>query len=207
MKLHYSPLSPYARKARIIARIHALDITEVVAKSDLVKGYAAQVNPLGKVPALELEDGTTLFDSPVICEYLDALARGGLARRGRGALLPADGEARWEQLRLHAVGDGLSDAVYNYRQETVREKPLHWQGMIARHNHAMHAAIAYLEAQADALSPRWSFGNIAIICALDYMDFRASHIDWREAAPKLALWHKAISKDAAYRATDAYPRD
>ncbi len=204
MKLHYSPLSPYARKARIIARIHALDITEIVAKSDLIKGYAAQVNPLGKVPALELDDGTTLFDSPVICEYLDTLAR---TSSGRGALLTAEGEARWEQLRLHAVGDGLSDAVYNYRQETVREKSLHWQGMIARHNQAMQATIAYLEAQADGLSPRWSFGNIAVICALDYMDFRAGHIDWRALAPKLALWHKGFAKDAAYRATDAYPRD
>ena len=100
MRLHHSPLSPFARKCRIIIRAKGLDVEEVKAGPDGAHGYAANVNPLGKIPCLERgECEIPLFDSPLICEYLDSL---------KDPWLPKDGEGRWKAYRLHRIGDGLS---------------------------------------------------------------------------------------------------
>lgn len=196
MKLYHSPLSPYARKCRILARLHALNLEEVQSSGDGAKGYTGGVNPLGKVPALETPKGL-LVDSPVICEYLDSLAA--------KPLLPPVGQERFEQLNLHAIGDGLSDAVYNYRYETVREDSLHWEQMIARHDYAIRYTITHIAGRVDELGRGWQFGNLSIICALDYADFRAGHYDWRAEHADLARWHKDFTKDKAWRETYAYP--
>ena len=196
MRLHHSPLSPFARKCRIIIRAKGLDVEEVVAGPDGANGYATGVNPLGKIPALERgECDVALFDSPVICEYLDSLS---------DPWLPAHGEARWKALRLHRIGDGLSEAVYNYRYETVRDNSLHWYQMIERHETAIRNVVAYLETIADFLPKVWSFGTVSVICALDYADFRAGHIDWRALAPKLAAWHEGFKALPEWAETYAY---
>ena len=102
----------------ILARISGIKLEEIQPEKDGVNGYRAGDNPLGKIPALEWQPGQFLFDSPVICEYLDTLRE--------TPLLPSEGHVRFIQLWQHALGDGLSDAVYNYRYETVRPKALHW---------------------------------------------------------------------------------
>lgn len=194
MKLICSPISPYARKAMILARLSGISLEEVAPEKDGSNGYRAGDNPLGKIPALEWQPGQYLFDSPVICEYLDSL-------RDR-PLLPVDGHARFIQLWQHALGDGLSDAVYNYRYETVRPPELHWDEMITRHDQTIRNAVATLEKIGPWLGETWTYGNISIICGLDYANFRAPHFDWKTAAPNLSKWHRKLAETSVW--TDTY---
>ena len=196
MKLICHPLSPFARKAMILARISGIKLEEIQPEKDGVNGYRAGDNPLGKIPALEWQPDQFLFDSPVICEYLDTLRE--------TPLLPSEGHLRFIQLWQHALGDGLSDAVYNYRYETVRPKALHWDEMIARHEASIRNSTNTLERICDWLGEPWSYGNLSIICALGYTDFRAGHINWRENCPKLASWYSKFQTDEAYKATYVY---
>ena len=197
MKILTSALSPFARKASILIRKKGLidRVQEVAAVLDGANGYTDGANPLGKIPALIRDGQETLFDSSVICEYLDSLS---------DPWLPASGEERFKQLRLHALGDGMSEAVYNYRYETVRPDELHWPQIIERHETAMRNALNALEADIDALGGPWSFGNVSVVCALAYMDYRAPKIKWRTHAPKLAEWIKPFESDPAFQDTNAY---
>lgn len=172
-----------------MAMVKNVAVEEIHPIKDGAKGYANSANPLGKIPALELEGGELLYDSGVICQYLDSL---------NSPLLPKTGMARWQALRLHALGDGLSDAVYNYRYETVRSEDLHWPEIIDRHNTAILSVLDELDKQVDQLGAPWTFGNISIICALGYTGFRAGHLEWKRRAPQLAQWHKQFEGDPAY---------
>jgi len=196
MKLICSPISPYARKVMILARLSDIELEEVEPEKHGAHGYKAGDNPLGKIPALEWQPGQYLFDSPVICEYLDSLRE--------APLLPGDGHMRFIQLWQHALGDGLSDAVYNYRYETVRPAELLWDEMIARHDQAIRNSIATLDKIAPWLGDDWTYGNLAIVCGLDYASYRAGHIEWRAVAPNLAAWHDKISQHPVWRETYAY---
>jgi len=196
MKLHCSPISPYARKVMILARLHGIPLEEIPATPDPVKGYTGGDNPLGKIPALEWQPGQWLFDSPVICEYLDTL--------GKSPVLPADAHMHFIQKWQHALGDGISDATYNLRYEMVRPEELHWPQMIARHEAALNAAVDTLETISAWLGEDWTYGNLAIVCGLDYMNFRAGHLNWKTRAPKLAAWHKDFESAPFYVETYAY---
>ena len=198
MKLICHPISPYARKTMILAHLHGIKVEMILPEKNGSHGYKAGDNPLGKIPALEWKPGQYLFDSPVICEYLDSLSD--------TPILPTDPHQHMISKCHHALGDGLADAVYNYRYETVRPKELHWEGMILRHESAVKDVIMRLDTMCDELGGPWSYGNLAIITALDYASFRAGHIDWREISSKLAAWHAGFVGDAAYQATYDYPR-
>lgn len=199
MKLICHPISPYARKAMILARIHGIEVEEIQPEKDGENGYVAGDNPLGKIPALEWQPQQFLFDSPVICEYLDSL--------GKAPILPAEGHTRFLNLWQHALGDGLSDAVYNCRYETVRPKKLHWDEIIKRHETAIIRSIQTLEKICDWLGETWTYGNLAIITALDYATYRSGHLNWQDRAPKLTAWHAKFQSDPYYKATYAYPDD
>jgi len=196
MKLICSPISPYARKVMILARLSGIALDECLPETGGANGYIAGDNPLGKIPALEWQPGQFLFDSPVICEYLDSLRE--------TSLLPADGHLRYIQLWQHALGDGLSDAVYNYRQEIRRPKELHWDEMIERHDAAIRNSIETLDKISPWLGESWTYGNIAIICALDYASYRAGHFDWKLAAPKLADWYSVLAETTVWAETNEY---
>ena len=199
MKLHCHPISPYARKAMILARLHGIEVEEIIAVADGANGYTKGDNPLGKIPALEWQPQQFLFDSPVVCEYLDTL--------GKTSILPSDGHMRFLNLWQHALGDGVSDAVYNYRYETVRPKELHWPQMIERHETALIKSFETLEQICQWLGGPWTFGNLAIVTALDYASYRAGHLDWQSRAPKLAEWHAQFTSDPHYTDTYAYNAD
>lgn len=196
MKLHCHPISPYARKAMILARLHGIEVEEIKAVKDGTNGYTNGDNPLGKIPALEWQPQQFLFDSPVVCEYLDTL--------GDTPILPSDTHMRFLNLWQHALGDGLADAVYNYRYETVRPKELHWPEMIERHETAIRNAVDTLEQISEWIGAPWTFGNLAIVCALDYASYRAGHMDWQARAPKLATWHSQFQSDPHYISTFEY---
>ncbi|WP_418152998.1 glutathione S-transferase family protein [Litorimonas sp. RW-G-Af-16] len=193
MKLYCHPISPYARKAMILARLKNIEVEELLPEKDGANGYKAGDNPLGKIPALEWQPQQFLFDSPVICQYLDQMQE--------PPILPTDTHMRFLNMWQHALGDGLSDAVYNYRQEIVRPQALHWDEMIMRHETAILKSVATLDHICDWLGGPWTYGNLAIICGLDYASYRAEHLKWQERAPKLAAWHSTFMDDPHYKDT------
>ncbi|WP_343737012.1 glutathione S-transferase N-terminal domain-containing protein [Achromobacter sp.] len=186
MKLHWSPRSPFVRKVMIV-----LDEAGIADRVTLVRTPVAMDkpnldlvpdNPLIKLPTLVLEDGTALYDSRVICAYLDTLTGAGL--------LPADLRARLLAERRQALGDGFLDALLLFRQErnkpAARQTPA-WLDAFALKTRAVLAA---LEAEAPALQASgFDLGLIAIGCALSYMDYRFPDIAWRDGHPALAAWH------------------
>ena len=197
MKLHYSPTSPYTRKVTVSAhelglhdRIERL-ATTAAGPNDSLHG----VNPLGKVPALITEDGEVLFDSPVICEYLDALA-------GGGKLFPSAGKARWRALTFQALGDGIMDAVVlrmlermsRGEGERVERFDDFQLGKIKR-------SLAHLEAKADELEGPVTIGTITVACMLGYLDFRLSEYAWRDEHSKLATWFEKMAARPSIRQT------
>jgi len=182
MKLHYSATSPYVRKAYATALEAGLEGVVELAPTDAWASDPAFLgrNPLSKVPALSLEDGTTLFDSPVICEFLDA--------QGGAGLFPPAGPARWMVLRLQALGDGIMDAtvarLLDSRRDPTQQSAV-WQD---RQKAAIARACDTLEAEVGDLEGPPTIGAIAVGCALGYLDLRFSGDAWRDGRPKLAAW-------------------
>lgn len=197
MKLFYNPASPFVRKVLIVAsecgladqiEKYVLGLTPVNSNDDL-----NTQNPLGKIPALVLEDGTTLCDSRVICEYLSS--------QGNGHLYPAD-ENRWQAQRLQAIGDGMCDAAVAVRYETfVRPAQHQWEDWVEGQKGKFRRALATLEIELPQFSDRFDIGTIAVAIALDYLDFRYSDEGWRDDYPNLAQWHQAFVKRPSFEQT------
>jgi len=199
MKLYSSTTSPYVRKVRVLARETGLAarIEEIpTAVSPIARdAQVAGANPLGKLPALVLDDGTALYDSPVICEYLDGLHAG---RR----LFPPTGPARWTALKLQAEGDGLLDAAVLTRYEmALRPEPLRWPEWIAGQKAKITGVLDVLERDAGSLAGDLTIGGITIACALGYLDFRFADDAWRTGRPRLAAWFAEVSTRESLRAT------
>ena len=192
MKLHYNVASPYARKVMAVAietgqddRIKPVTrmMTPVNPDADL-----ANDNPLGKVPCLVTEDGAALYDSPVICEYLDSLHDG-------PKMLPPAGPARWRALRRQAEGDGIMDAAVLTRYETfMRPEELRWPEWIEGQKLKFRRALDSLEDEAEEFGDTVDIGTITIGCALGYLDFRYGDEGWRATRPMLAAWSARFSK-------------
>ena len=207
MKLRYSPTSPYARKLLVCALERGLDERIERVPTDIGdpnSGLAAQ-NPLGKVPALVLDDGTVLYDSPVICEYLDSL-------HGGEPLIPPSGAARWTAKRREALADGILDAAVLRMIETRRRpEELRWPAWDELQGAKMRRGLDALEAEAAAggleggleggLDGGLDLGTIAIGCMLGYLDLRFAAEDWRPGHPALAAWYEAFTERPSMQAT------
>jgi glutathione S-transferase len=198
--LRNAPASPFGRKVRIAAAICGLDgrIEIAVADTNDPKDLLRQQNPLGKIPALILEDGTVLFDSRVIVEFLDAEAGGGI-------VIPA-GVARFPVLTMQALADGVMDAsllqVYEGRFRTPETHNERWldsqRGKVER-------GLAIFEANPPALAGRPHIGQIALACALGYLDLRFEGT-WRSTHPRLVAWLDDFSaKVPSFEATRPTP--
>lgn len=197
MKLHWSPKSPYVRKVMVCA--HELG---VVDRIELVRSVAAMLkpnprlmedNPLSKIPTLVLPDGFALFDSGVICEYLNDLATGPLFPHR-----PAD---KWQALRWHAFGDGLLDAAILWRNERERQQPL--PALIDAFEQKTRASLRQLDDEAQALAETpFSIGHIALGCALGYLDYRFDSVGWRGLAPRLAEWEAELRQRPSFQQTE-----
>ena len=197
MQLYFTPNSPYARKARII--IHELDLKQRV--QDVIISLPAddafrRFNPLGKIPALLLDGGSAIYDSPVICEFLDEL--------GGGGFFPRSGPPRWRALTLQALGDGLADAVVRRNQERRLLEGRRSVEVLERQTKAIEAAFAALERDVMAF-PAPTIGELAVVSAIGYLDLRVPEDGWRDRYPRLANWHEEFSQRPSVQATRPPP--
>jgi glutathione S-transferase len=189
MKLYYSATSPFVRKCLVSA--HELGLRERIellpaAPHPINRDRALIVcNPLGKVPTLVTDDGTVLYDSRVICEYLNAL--------GDGHLLPEQAE-RWRVSRDAALADGVMEAAVLVRYETfARPEHLRWKDWVDGQMDKVACSLAEIEARAGSLDQRIDLGTIAIGCALGYLDFRFAALGWKNTHPKIAAWFERFA--------------
>ncbi len=153
-----------------------------------------RINPLGKIPTLELEDGTVIYDSPVIIEYLDTLHTG-------PKLVPAAWPERLTALRRHALGQGMLDNALPLLGEGFRPAERQSEPHKELWRAKLRACVDALEHEADALDAGgFTVGHLAIGVALDYLDFRFADLAWREGHPKLAAWHTTFNARPAVQA-------
>ena len=195
MKLYSHPVSPFARKARIIAHELGLklEVIDVQARND---ESLRRLNPLKQIPILVLDDGSTLFDSPVICEYLN--------QAGGGKFFPVDtmwkaATGRWKALGLQALADGVADAAVALRYEMAEPEERRGADRIARCKATISAGIDALERVKFATEP--TIGEIAAGCALGYVDFRLTDLDWKSSHPNLSAWYARFSEYPSMKAT------
>jgi glutathione S-transferase len=187
MKLHWSPRSPYVRKVMVVA--HELGLADRIETVRTVVGGTTphrelvRENPLGKIPTLILEDGTIIYDSPVICEYLDTV-------HGDARLFPSWPE-RLVALRRLALGDGMLDIALAWLGERFRPPERQSEPHMALWEGKLRACVDALEHE-KLDDGRFTIGHIAIGIALSYLDFRFADLAWREGHPRLAEWHAAF---------------
>ncbi len=186
MKLITAAASPFVRKARVL--ILELGLQDVVTLVDPgpVNPVASNdtlnaINPLGMIPALELDNGDSLYDSAVICEDLNQLAD--------GPFFPADSDRRMQTLRLQALGDGILDISVALRYETaMRPEEMRWPDWIENQNTKVERGLDVLETGCSQFESSPLIGEITIACALGYRDFRFADNDWRAGRPALTQW-------------------
>ena len=200
MTLHHAGPSPFARKVRmaaieldLAARIEPVEVHVAPGKAN--PEYAA-VNPLRKIPALTLADGTTLVDSTLICLNLDELAD--------GRSLLAGGERRWQVLNAHAIATGMTEAAVALRYETfLRPEERRWELWSEDLLDKIEGGLGWFEARAGdgSVEPPVDLGSVALACLLGYLDFRRPGHGWRDRFPRLAVTHDAMARRPSYRET------
>jgi glutathione S-transferase len=199
MILHWSPRSPYVRKVQIA--MHEMGLTDRVRIVRTIVGGTEpheelmKINPLGKIPTLELSDGTVIYDSPVIIEYLDTLHTG-------KRLYPASWPERLIALRRHALGQGMLDSALPLLAEGFRPPERQSEPHKALWRTKLRACVAALEHEAEAIAASpFTVGHLAIGVALSYLDFRFADLTWREGHPKLTAWHEIFNARPSVLAT------
>lgn len=197
MKLYFGPTSPYVRKVRVFAiETGLMDRIDLARVNITPVGPDASLcadNPVGKIPTLVRDDGVALFDSRVICEYLDGLHDG-------ARMFPDNGEARWSALRRQALADGILDAAVGTRYETtLRPENFRWPDWVDGQMQKVRRSLDAL--QGEAFGEAMDIGTISVACALGYMDFRFSDEGWRETRPALAAWFERFAARPSMRET------
>jgi len=196
MKLHWSPRSPFVRKVMVAA--HELGLADRIATVRTVVAMSKPAlellpeNPLGKIPTLVLEDGTILYDSLVIVEYLDSLAG--------HRLIPREGPARFTELRRHALATGFLDLLILWRDERNRAQPS--QAMLDAFAVKANATLPALEAEIGAIAAApVGIAQITLAIAGDYMDFRFGDLGWRARCPAFDAWQRGFAARPSMVAT------
>jgi glutathione S-transferase len=198
MRLLGSLTSPYVRKVRIVLAEKKLDYKFELEDVWSTDSKIAQANPLGKVPCLIMEGGEAVFDSRVIVEYVDTLSP-------VGRLIPEKGRERAEVRTWEALGDGLLDAAILVRLEQTWNGRTELQRSPAWTERQMGKVRAAVRAMSQGLGERpWAAGNhmtladIAVGCALGYLDFRFPQLAWRGDYPNLAKLYDKLSQRASF---------
>ena len=197
MKLYYSPTSPYVRKVMVLIAEAGIAGIELVPASGTPVDpgtMPVDLNPLGKIPALVTAEGRALYDSRVICEYLNDL--------GGGRLIPAGG-GKWAALVDQALADGILDAALLMRYEVVlRPAERQWPAWRETQEEKARSALGQFERQvAGWPADRLDIGVIALASALGYLDLRFPDMGWRDAYPGLAAWFAGFDQRPSMRAT------
>lgn len=199
MKLWYHPASPFGRKVRILTREtgFAKRIEEVqTTVSPVAPNEAlARDNPLVKIPALVTDSGETLYDSAVICEYLDSLHSG-------RKLFPAAGPQRFTALRRQALTDGILEAAVLCRYEVaVRPEALRWTDWVEGQKRKIFGGLDALEGEVSTWGDDFDIGQIGAACVCGYLDFRFADLNWRAGRPKLTAWFERASQRPSMKET------
>jgi len=199
MKLRFAHASPYVRKVRVLIREAGLtekvDENEVHTTPMSTSDELWAENPTGRIPVLVLDDGSTLYDSRVITQYLDN-------QHGGRKLYPESGAARWMVMRQEAVAEGLLDSAVNIRYEmALRPESLRWNDWIEAQLRKVRSALDAMEADVGNLGEEVTMAHIAFGAALGYLDYRFGDLGWRAAHPKLAAWYEAFEKRPAMMET------
>ena len=195
MKLLFSPFSPYVRKCLVIG--HEVGLNDRI---QLLPSAANPINrdpdiipsnPLGKVPTFFTDSGEVLYDSRVICEYLNHL--------GNGSLFP-NGAGRWPALTLQSLADGILDAALLARYEgTMRPEQFQWADWANAQYNKIETSLDYLNDNPSVLEGSAHIGTIAVGCSLWYLDLRFADRNWRERAPRVAEWYARFSQRDSMR--------
>lgn len=199
MKLIGSVTSPFVRKVRVVMAEKKLDFTFVQENVWSPETTILQTNPLGKVPCLVMEDGSTLYDSRVIAEYLDTLTP-------VCKLLPPNGRERAEVKVWEALADGVLDAAVLVRlEQTLRPEQQQSQDWIARQWTKVHAGLrAMSENLGDSpfcMGHQYTLADVAVGCALGWLAFRFPEVAWREDYPNLARLFDKLSERPSFKDT------
>lgn len=200
MVLFHAPLSPFVRKVLLVlhetgqldrVRLQTVNISPVSGDEQL-----NQDNPIGKIPALRLEDGSVLHDSRVICEYLDSQHVG-------NPLIPHEGSARWRRLTLASQADAIMEVAVSSRYESfLRPEDKRWDGWLQAQSQKIRRGLADLEQNHLAeIASGFDIAAIGVACALGYLDLRQPEFGWREQQPGLAAWYAQVSQRPSMLAT------
>ena len=193
--VYYSPMSPFVRKVLVCAAELGIAVEHLPSQLSPVMRdpNVAVLNPLSQVPTwTDASLDEALYDSRVICEYLDA---------PHGKLFPATGEARWRALREQALADGMLNAALLRRYEQViRPEAIRYAPWFDGQHEKVVAALDRLEQWAPSFGTRVDIGTISSACALGYLDLRFPEENWR-ARPALAAWHAQFTQRASMQAT------
>ena len=199
MRLHWSPRSPYVRKVMVFAHetglADRLERVRSVVMMSKPNRELMRENPLGKIPTLVTDDGRILFDSIVICEYLDTLHTG-------PKLFPASGGERWQALRWHALADGMLDTLILWRNE--RDQPPAQQNpdWLSAFDLKIRNSLDVIERETPELeTARVGIGHIALGCALGYLDFRFPDLRWRDGHDRSAAWFAKFAERPSMKLT------
>ena len=197
MKLIFSPASPFVRKVRVMVheaglldRVAYVSVTTTALATDPA---ARGANPLGKIPALVLDNGQAIFDSRVICRYLDDLSSAGF--------YPVD--RLWDVLTLEALADGIMESavlmVYETRLRGEEQRSAQW--VEAQWGKIMNALDALEANRFPAIEGALNFGQLALACALGYLDFRHDALAWRDGRPALSSWNLELQDRTSLKDT------
>jgi glutathione S-transferase len=210
MKLYYGPTSPFVRKVRIFAMEAGLDSRIELERTPVgmmrPNAHLLRENPLGRVPTLILDDGLPLFESDLICDYLDTLHTG-------PRLIPPEGPLRWQVLRWNAAGTGGLATLVLWRNERLRPPPQQNAALIDAFALKTRTTLTWMAREADALAAvPFGIGHIALGCFTGYLSFRLStELPWREDFPKLAVWARNFEERSSSVRTrpvaDSYSHD
>lgn len=196
MQVYHSPSSPFVRKVLVCAAELGVNVERLPCAAHPVERdkTVVAVNPLGKVPTFFTDDGEALYDSRVICEYLDATST-------QPRLFPENGQARWRSLREQALGDGLMEAALLMRfEQVVRPDGLRYQPWFDGQHEKVVSALEQFAKWVPAFGERVDIGTITVACALSYLDLRFPDEGWRKHAA-LAAWHERFSDRASMTST------
>ncbi len=196
LRMYHDSNCPYSRKVLIMAEEHRLGEIFDFVSPFTESGQAAikQDNPLAKMPALVIAAGIAIFDSRVICRYVDSL------RTSNPSLYPEGGMPLWRALRYESLGDGMLDAAIAARQELTRPQTHQMPERLDKQLAKIRAGLRCLEEEVDHLDGPLTIGVIAVSNALSYLDFRWGHMPWRSQHPRLASWQARIESLPSFAA-------